>query len=471
MKFITPILAGALLSSSMADVKLAAIFSDHAVLQQQETIPVWGWADPEEEVSVSLGDQTQKTKAAADGKWMVKLPKMSSGGPFTLTATGKNTVTSHDILVGEVWLGSGQSNMAMAIDRVTDAKKEIATANWPRIRMFKEQFGQSKTPRTDAKGSWEICSPASVPHFSATLYFFGRAIHESENVPVGLINSSVGGSAIETWISPEAYAKIPASQTLAEKVKTPIKRNGPSAKSVLFNGKIAPLIPYAIRGIVWYQGEANSLPGEGGNYQQLLTALVEDWRTKWGKELPFAWVQLPKFKRPGQGWSLVREGMLKSLSLPKTGMAITVDLGDEMDIHPKDKQQVGQRLALWALGTVYGKTVPATSGPIPEKHEIRDAEIVVSFLHANDGLKPKDGAELRGFVIAGDDQKWHPAMARIEGTRIIASSDVVKKPVALRYAWATVPDCNLINGANLPASPFRTDVWPIVDIEPKTKKE
>ncbi len=471
MKFITPVLVSSFLSCAFADVRFAAIFSDHAVLQQQESIPVWGWASADEEVSVSLGNQTQKTKAAADGKWMVQLPKMASGGPFTLTAIGKNTVTAHDILIGEVWLGSGQSNMAMTMNQVADAKNEMAAADLPRIRMFKEESGPSKTPRTDAKGSWVICSPTTVPRFSATLYYFGRAIHQSENVAVGLINSSVGGSAIETWISSEALAKIPVTNSPTDKPKPPIKRNGPSAKSVLFHGKIAPLIPYGMRGIVWYQGEANSVPGDGANYQQLLTALVNDWRNLWGKELPIAWVQLPKFNRPGQGWSLVREGMLKSLTLPKTGMAITVDLGAAEDIHPKDKKEVGHRLALWALDSVYGKPVPATSGPLPEKHVIRDADIVVSFLHANDGLKSSDGKELRGFVIAGEDQQWHLASARIDGNTVIASSAMVQKPVALRYAWAAVPDCNLTNGKNLPASPFRTDVWYIENLSLPDKKE
>jgi sialate O-acetylesterase len=226
----------------------------------------------------------------------------------------------------------------------------------------------------------------------------------------------------------------------------------------LFNGKIAQLIPYAVRGIVWYQGEANSAPGKGAYYQHQLPLLVNDWRARWGEELPFAWVQLPNFGREGEGWSLVREAMLKTLSLPKTGMAITVDIGETKDIHPKNKQDVGRRLALWALGDVYGNTVPATSGPLPTEHEVKGDSITVTFLHADGGLVAK-GGDLKGFVIAGEDQQWKPAQARIVGTTVVVSSSEVSMPVAVRYAWSADPDCNLFNEAGLPASPFRTDDW------------
>ena len=234
------------------------------------------------------------------------------------------------------------------------------------------------------------------------------------------------------------------------------RRGGPGG---LFNGKIAPLIPYALGGVVWYQGEANTRGGGGDDYSHQLPLLVTDWRSRWNDELPFAWVQLPNFVRPGEGWPRVREAMLKTLSLPRTGMAIAIDIGDPKNIHPKNKQEVGHRLALWALGDVYGRKVAATSGPLPAKHEVKGADVVVSFTHTNGGLAAK-GGEVKGFVIAGEDRAWKPATARIEGDKVIVSSAEVKVPVAVRYAWEDNPECNLANGAGLPASPFRTDDWP-----------
>ena len=236
------------------------------------------------------------------------------------------------------------------------------------------------------------------------------------------------------------------------------RRGGPGG---LFLGKIAPLIPFAMRGVVWYQGEANSQPGKGYLYRYQLPLLVSDWRQRWGEELPFAWVQLPNYQRDGEDWMLVREAMLKTLRLPRTGMAITVDIGESKDIHPKNKQDVGRRLARWALGDVYGHKETATSGPLPAGHEVHGADIVLSFTHCDGGLQAK-GGELTGFVIAGADRQWKPATARIEGDQVIVSHPDVKQPVAVRYAWETNPTCNLFNGHGLPASPFRTDDWPIV---------
>ncbi len=351
---------------------------------------------------------------------MVKLdPLAASAEPRPLVAEGakpNRKAKATDVLVGEVWLGSGQSNMAMTVSRARDFEAEQAAAKLPLIRMFRESSGAAETPQADGKGQWSVCSPESVGAFSATLYFFGREIYHELDVPVGLINSSVGGTPIESWIAAEAQAATPelkadweaqakaraafdeerakaqfekalarwrdqAAQAKAAGKPAPrrpidpvvqrARRGGPGG---LFYGKIAPLIPYAVRGVLWYQGEANTRPGKGLLYQYQLPLLVTDWRTRWGQELPFAWVQLPNFQRPGEGWMQVREGMLKTLRLPKTGMAITIDIGDPNDIHPKNKQDVGRRLALWALGDVYGKQLGATSGPLPEGHEIRGNE-------------------------------------------------------------------------------------------------
>jgi sialate O-acetylesterase len=498
--------------STQAEVKLAALFSDHLVLQSDKAVPVWGWADPGEEVTVSIAGQSKSAKAGADGKWMVKLDALKAAEePTTLTAKGSNTVTAKDVLIGEVWLGSGQSNMAMVVSKAKDFEQEKAASDLPKVRMFVVSGTFAKEAAKDCIGSWVVCSPETVGGFSATAFFFGREIHKQLKVPVGLINSSVGGTPIEAWISPEAqlasaelkplFAAIekenaaadPAAikaayeKQLAEwtesvkKAKSegkplPRRPQDPFAlramkNSVggLFNGKIAPLIPFGLRGVLWYQGEANSVPIKAPYYQHHLPLLVTDWRARWGEDLPFAWVQLPNFTSRGDGWCLVREAMLKTLKLPKTGMAITLDIGDPKNIHPTNKQEVGRRLAQWALGTVYDKKVE-TSGPLPAKHEVKDGAIVVSFTHA-EGLTAK-GGELKDFVIAGEDKQWQPAKARIEEGKVIVSADAVPKPLAVRYAWKDTPEATLFNGAGLPATQFRTDDWPIVfpDLEAIRRK-
>jgi len=477
--------------SARADVKLPAIFSDHMVLQRDARVPVWGSAAPGEKVTVTFAGQSQTATASADGKWRVALTNLTvAASAQTLTVKGNNTLTIQDVLVGEVWLGSGQSNMAMTVNRAKDFEQEQAAAKFPLIRQFKEDSPANDTAQSEGSGRWVLCAPETVGTFSATLYFFGRELHRALNIPVGLVNSSVGGTPIESWIAPEvqradpklqaaiaalppapvAAAKAPAvpKQPAAEKKKTTKKAVPATATATaaarkgnvggLFNGKIAPLIPYAIRGALWYQGEANSTPAKVSLYEHQLSLLVRDWRARWGYEFPMAWVQLPNFGGPGRDWPGVREAMLKTLALPQTGMAITIDIGEEKDIHPKNKQDVGHRLALWALGDVYGRKVPATSGPLPAGHTVRGNEIVLSFKHANGGLVAK-GGELTGFVVAGADRQWKPARARIVGETVVVSSPDVAAPVAARYAWENWPTCNLFNGAGLPASPFRTDDW------------
>ena len=483
-----------------AAVKLPAIISDHMVLQQDATLPIWGWAEAGEEVIVSVAGTTERTKADAAGKWSVKLGKLKAGGPHTLTVKGTNELTVNDVLVGEVWLGSGQSNMAMRVNGAKDYELEKPAANWPQVRMFTESSGAATTAQAGGAGAWVVCAPETVGAFSATLYFTGRELHKVLGVPVGLINSSVGGTPIESWIAPEAqkasaelqgffaetekaeaavdiekakakYVKDLAAWTEAaklartEKKPAPRKPQDPVALRAkkgnvggLFNGKIAPLIPYAIRGALWYQGEANSTDPKAAYYGHQLALLVKDWRARWGYEFPMAWVQLPNFGGPGRNWPAVREGMLQTLKLPKTGMAVAIDIGEEKNIHPKNKQEVGRRLSLWALGEVYGKKVEATCGPLPAGHKVRGAEVALSFKHTDGGLVAKDG-ELKGFVVAGEDRQWKPAQARIDGAQVIVSSPEVKQPVAVRYAWENWPTCNLYNGAGLPASPFRTDDW------------
>lgn len=426
--------------SVFADVKLPAIISDHMVLQQGRPAPIWGWADPGEAISVTIAGQTKSARADATGKWSVQMKKLRPGGPHTLTVKGKNEIVVQDVLVGEVWLGSGQSNMAQPAQEARDFETTKAQSDQHRIRMFKVESGGATNAQSNCVGTWKVCSPETIGRFSAVLYFFGLELHKSLNVPMGLINSSVGGTKIESWISPEAQ-------------QADLRDGG------LFNGKIAPLIPYSIAGAIWYQGEANAKsPEQARLYRDQLPMLVKDWRTRWGYTFPFAWAQLPNFTGRAEGWCLVREGQLESLALPKSGMAITVDIGDAGNIHPKNKQETARRLSLWALGTVYGKKVPSISGPLPTTQSFRKDEVVLSFKHADCGLLAKDG-DLKGFTIAGSDRQWQPAQAKIKANKVIVWNPGVKNPVAVRYAWQDNPDCNLYNGAGLPASPFRTDDW------------
>ena len=489
-----------------ADVKLPAIFSDHMVLQQNEDCAVWGWADPGEEVTVTIADKSKSTKAGKDGRWMLKLPELKAGGPHTLVVKGKNTISVQDVLVGEVWLGSGQSNMGMTVSGSKDFEDEKARASLPRLRMFTVERTAVPTPQSDCKGKWVICAPDTVGPFSAALYFHGRELHAKLGVPMGLINSSWGGTAIEAWISAEAQSgakfarvhepwakkltepydeagamaayekqvaahKVAVAKAKAGKAKAPrapqkpldprLNQNRPAN---LFNGMIAPILPYTIRGAVWYQGEHNSGAPFNDLYGAQLESLIKDWRKRWDEDFAFAWVQLPDFKAPqkdpveNDGWPIIREQMLKTLSVKKTGMAITLGLGEADNIHPKNKQDVGRRLATWALGDVYKQKGVATCGPLPAGHKIRGGEVVISFKHTDGGLKAH-GGELKGFAIAGEDKKFIWANAKIDGDKVIVSSPEVKQPAAVRYAWAANPVWSLENGAGLPATPFRTDDW------------
>ncbi|MEI6078002.1 MAG: sialate O-acetylesterase [Verrucomicrobiota bacterium] len=440
-----------------AEFKLASIFSDHAIFQRGAVVPIWGWAEAGTMVRAQFAGQTKTATADAKGKWLVKLDALPAcAEPRTLTVTSDattNTIVRRDILVGEVWLGSGQSNMELPVRRATNYAQEQASANLPKMRMYTEELLATNTAQADGKGQWLVCTPDSVGGFSATLFFFGRELYQKLGVPVGLINSSVGGTPIERWIAPEAQSATKALDAFCS--------TAPASKAELgglFHGMIAPLIPYAICGTIWYQGETSAYLRRAPFYQFQLPLLVKDWRARWGYDFPFAWVQLPGYDDPRRNLPLVREAMLKTLSLPYTGMAITIDIGSRTNIHPPNKQDVGHRLAQWALGKVYGLEVPSTSGPLPAAHEIRGAEAVLNFSHTEGGLVVKGGA-LTGFVIAGADHLWKPAQARIEGDTVVVSSPEVKTPVAVRYAWENYPACNLYNGAGLPASPFRTDDW------------
>jgi sialate O-acetylesterase len=498
-------------SPAFAAVRLPAVFSDRMVMQSGVKVPIWGWADAGERVKIDLAGQSVESTAAADGKWRAEIAPLAPGGPHKIVVSGSNRIEINDVLVGEVWLGSGQSNMAMRVNGAKDFEKEKAAADLPQIRVFTTASQNTPKPADDCKGTWTICSPETVGTFSATAFFFGREIHREQKVPVGLIVSAVGGTPIDSWVDQDLQRSLPEmkgyfSAQASEAAIDPVKANADFEAAMakwkedvkqaradkkplprrpvnpadlrakksnlggLFNGMIMPLVPYAIRGALWYQGEANTVPTKAPYYQYQLPALVTDWRKRWGAEFPFAWVQLPNYAGNGRDLPQVREGMLKTLRLPKTGMAITIDIGETGNIHPRNKQEVGRRLSVWALNTVYGKADIESSGPLPEKHEVRGSDVVVHFSHAR-GLKARDG-EVTGFQIAGEDQQWQPATARVEGETVIVSSPSVSKPVAVRYAWENDPKCNLYNAAGMPASPFRTDDWklPVIEQPPVVRR-
>ena len=465
------------------EVTLPALFSDHMVLQGGAAAPVWGWSDPGEQVTVLIGQQKKTAVAGADGKWMVRLDKMPPGGPTTLTVQGKNILTIQDVLIGEVWCCSGQSNMYFFVGQIGQIKNfQKEKADLPKIRMFKEESGPATEPQGKPVGSWVICTSQSIRGFSAVAFFFGLNLHEKLQQPIGLISTAMGGTPIEAWTSLEAQKSAPELKPMLDSWNARVEKFRPAAEATasgtaavpenprqtahfpgnLFNGKIAPLIPYAIRGAIWYQGEANaSSPIGAQRYAVQLPVLIQDWRARWGQgDFPFAWVQLPNYYTEREsGWCALRESQRRSLNVPNTGMAVTLELGEPGNLHPQNKRDVGYRLSLWALAKVYGQKIPF-SGPLLAEYKTTPGAIICTFQHTDGGLKAREG-ELKGFMIAGADQKWVPAQARIEGEKVIVSSPEVPQPVAVRYGWTCVAEASLVNGADLPASPFRTDDWPL----------
>ena len=493
-------------SIAVAEVKLPSVFSSHAVLQREMPVPVWGWAAKGEKVTVTLGSQSATATADDSGKWSVRLDALEAGGPLSLVVKGTNTIKVDDILVGEVWLCSGQSNMGMTVGGVLNAKEEIAGANYPKIRQFHVANKTAETPQSECQGTWSVCSPETVGGYSATAYFFGWQLHKDLSIPIGLINSSWGGTPIEAWTCEQLQIKTPElkpgvdgwnqkiadwnkekaeekyakdltnwkkheAKAKAEHKPAPRRPNAPAdprfaphRPGSLYNGMIVPLVPYALRGAIWYQGESNA--GRGELYGLQLQTMIGNWRELWNQgDFPVLFVQLPNFQKPqtepveNSGWALVREGMFKTLQkTPKTGMAITIDVGEDANIHPKNKQEVGRRLGLFALRDVYSKKIVGC-GPL-YKSMTRDGDkIVVTFECQDSGLVAK-GEKVEGFAIAGADKKFVWADAKIDGDRVVVSSPTVKNPVAVRYAWATNPKCNVYNQAGIPASPFRTDDGP-----------
>ncbi|WP_195546554.1 sialate O-acetylesterase [Bacteroides intestinalis] len=627
-----------------AKVVLPSMFSDNMVLQQQADAPIWGEAKPMKTVKVttSWDGKTYETQADKEGKWKLSVRTPEAGGPYELTLTDGQKLVLKNVMIGEVWICSGQSNMEMPLEgwgKIMNYQKEVSAADHPNIRLLHVEHVTSTQPESDIKvrdNGWQVCSPQTIPNFSATAYFFGREISEKQNVPVGLIHTSWGGTNVESWISGKVLQEMPDFSNVVEEVRAmpdktamkaeylktleawnnrvdegfaagkpvraevslddsnwakmkfpgmveeqglngfdgliwlrrtvdipaswagkkvqlilgtiddnditywngqevgrttgyTIQRNytvpgklvkagqlslairivdtgggcgmpndlylrsangeqislagewkyqvaadarkegmppkdmseNPNLPTSLYNAMIHPLVPYGIRGAIWYQGENNA--SRAYQYRELFPLVIENWRKDWGKDFPFYFVQLANFKPVSpepvdSDWAELREAQTRTLSVANTGMAVIIDKGEANDIHPKDKQAVGHRLALIARAKTYGEQIPY-SGPMYHSYEVDGDKIILSFDHTEGGLKSGDGKALQGFSIAGRDHKFHWAKAEIQGDKIVVSSPEVLYPVAVRYGWADNPVCNLYNGAGLPASPFRTDDW------------
>ena len=494
-------------SPLLAEVKLASPFTSHMVLQRDMKVPVWGTADAGERVTVEFTGQKISTKAGADGKWRVELKALkASAESRTLTVTGDHTtqpIKLDDVLVGEVWLASGQSNMDFSMSKkvkyfagVANEESEIAAANYPLIRMFTGNAAKAYAPQSNVGGEWKVCSPETAPAFSAVAYFFARDLQREIKVPVGIVTEAFGASTAESWIRRETMAADPQLKPMLDRFDAAVqsfrtnpppmvvpprsedvsatnaapagRRRGGGLRdpvqdqhnaTVLFNGMIHPVVPFAIRGVIWYQGESIVDANKGGIelYPHVQATLIKDWRALWGEgDFPFYIVQLAG-QEPASNNPLVREAQATVLSLPNTGMAVTTDIGEPKNVHPHNKQDVGDRLARIALANVYGRKLEF-SGPAYESMKVEGGAIRVKFSHLGGGLVAKGDDPLKWFVIAGTDMKFVPAEAKIDGGSVVVSSAEVTAPVAVRYAWVNFPDgCNLFNAAGLPAAQFRSD--------------
>lgn len=484
-----------------AALKMPNVFGDHMVVQQKAPVKVWGWTNPEQEVTVELGDNSVSAKANADGRFDVSLPEMTAGGgPLKLTIKADETITFEDVLVGEVWVCSGQSNMQWAVNSSNDADLEKLAAKNPDIRMinFPQVGAQEPVPTHDRQ--WMVCTPETAGSFSAVGYFFARQLQQTIDVPIGMINNAWGGSACEAWINRDVlnadekykplmerwsgmekrFEELSAKSELNEDEKKALQQlktqmSGNQRPANIYNGVLKSHLGYTIRGAIWYQGESNA--SRAYQYRDLFPLMISSWRQEWGQgDFPFYWVQLADFKPeqplPAESdWAELREAQTMTMSkLPHTGEAVIIDIGEGKDIHPKNKVDVGRRLARWALANEYGVAVPFRS-PQYKSMETQDGKIVLTFDHVEPALKgwrPFDVATPVGFAIAGDDRKfvWAEATLLPDG-KVEVSSKEVAEPVAVRYAWADNPVCNMFSSNGLPLTPFRTDDWPGVTIDKK----
>lgn len=455
---------------AFAVVRLPAVLSDHMVLQRGPAVPIWGWAAPREKVTVSFGAQRRSTHAAADGRWRLDLDLRHAGTGELSVEGGDNKLVVHDVLVGEVWLAAGQSNMVKPLGDqrgqkpTIGAAEEIAAANHPTIRLFKVAGRRESSPAEEVNGQWVVCGPDTIDaiKFSAAAYFFGRRLQDELGLPVGLIEAAVGGTRIEPWTPAGLDGKV-VSRT--DRPPTNDNERAP-ADAALFNAMVAPLAPFALKGVIWYQGESNVVSSEDmASYTQKMEALVYGWRRHWHAELPFYYVQIAphlyhvvrraKVPDPDTAPQL-REAQADALRIPGTGMVVTNDLADDLkDIHPRDKKSVGIRLANLALVKTYGRTGLPYSGPVFSRVVFHESSAIVEFDHAN-GLRTRDGQSVQGFEIAGTDGYYVPGEAVVAGRRVVVNSPLVRSPTAVRYGWLDANHTNLVNGSGLPVRPFRS---------------
>lgn len=477
------------IARASAEVTLPTVLADHMVLQRGLPTHVWGMSASREAVTITFRSESRATTADDLGRWSVYFSPGEAGGPYQMVVKATNTITLNDILVGDVWVASGQSNMEFPMRYADNAPAEIAAAKYPEIRFFRVDHHPSDFPQANVEAkTWTACTPETVADSSAVAYYFAREVQSKIHVPIGLIETFWGGTAAESWTSlPSLTAdsalmpvftaraatvagesttrlqrkhdeELADAQAKAEGKPVPDRPWHPDfdawAPSALFNGMIAPLTPFAIRGVIWYQGEANSGAERAPLYARVFQTMIRDWRKAWGEgDFPFLFVQIANWNTPPEElWPDVRDAQRQTLALRNTAMAVTIDIGDAVDIHPKNKHDVGVRLALAARALTYGEKLE-WSGPLyrqvtPEEHALR-----VWFDHGN-GLNAK-GATLTGFEVAGTDGKYSPAEAKIEGESVVVSSAAVPAPVSVRYGWAANPTCNLYNRAGLPASPFQ----------------
>lgn len=490
-------LAIAFATAARADVTLASPFTDHMVLQRDLPVPVWGWATPGEKVTVSIAGQKRSTEANADGAWRVELAKLAtSADPLELSVSGRNQLVLHDVLVGEVWLASGQSNMDFTVAKtekyafagVANEAEEVAAANYPTLRMFTGEWTRAYEPQKTVAGTWRACTPETVREFSAVGYFFARDLQHALKVPVGIVTLTYGASTAQAWIRREAITANPKLKPVLEEFDAKVKGYVPptmeelkmwqdgvaKAKkekkktprhprpdpvqdqhnpTVMFNGMIAPIIPFAVRGVLWYQGESITAPRE--LFPIWNETLIRDWRSLWGRELPFFFCQLAGQDAASNGPD-VRAWQAEALKIPNTAMAVTIDIGEEHNVHPKNKQEVGARLCRIALAKTYQQRIEY-SGPVLDRVSSLGGSLRLTFTHTTGGLTDH-GSPLKTFEVAGADGKFVPATATIDGTQVYVSCPEVTVPLTVRYAWSGYPKgCNLYNGEGLPAAPFQAE--------------
>lgn len=513
-------------ASARAELSLPNFFGDHMVLQRERAAEIWGKATPGSEIVVEFKGNSARVKAGVDGRWRteVETGKADAAGADLTVKSGSDSITIGDVLVGEVWFASGQSNMAFTMERIPAYADVISKSDLPQIRMFNAPTVTSVEPQDDIGGEWTLCSPGSVPGYSAVAFFFARKLHTELGIPIGVIKSAWGGKPVETFTSRAALNTLPGTKALVdaanaadqkyddakaqvaylarldqwnaaakEQRKLPADQRKKLAKKpakpkrpldtegkpgVLFNSMIHPFVGYTMQGAIWYQGESNAKPG-AVPYDQTLPLMIRDWRQRWNDDFSFYYVQLANFRAPStnpgtpDSWALLQDRMRLMLdTTPKTGMAIINDVGDAKDIHPKNKKDPGERLARWALAKDYGMDL-TYSGPLFMSSSLEGNAMRVTFDQAGDGLKSRNDGALKRFEIAGKDHVWHWADAKVDGTQsVLVSSDNVPVPVAVRYAWAANPEgANLVNSEGLPASIFRTDDWDDVEAVVETKAE